>query len=300
VVTNPFRAVARDVRGSDWIAQAARSSLRAAEAKFYPEPSEPLLRVDLRGSRTIGAFDTATVILAIQSATAKLARVMQDPSQERTQSRKADRDAALLIPRAQLGRTLFFAFPSSETEIDQTMFPELPNVSLSEAAAIELCSVLPSTEDDDAALDALASQRTTVRSAVSDIVDAVNDIATGIALDVTVAGQDPVHSEVTVDQAGVLADTLKETRTDRRTEEMVGRLDGIRTRRRIFYLELETGEEISGAVGPDPALMARIRENLDRSVIAQVESQRVETLAGRRGRPTYRLIGLERRQDLFD
>lgn len=301
MVTNPFRGALQDVRGSSWAEDAARSSLRAAEAKFYRETQEPMLRVDIGGHRTLGAYDTATVAIALQTATAKLGHLILDPGRERTQSRKSDREDALLVPKMQLGRSLIFGFPSPGPDSETSMFPDLPaSPSLSQAAALELCSILPSSGEDDAALDALISQRVTVRSAINDIVEAVNETATGLQLELTVMGQEKVHSEVSVDQAGVLRDTLKETRTDRRTEEMVGRLDGVRTRRRIFYLELETGEEIHGAIGPDSILMAKIREGLDRTVVATIESERVETNAGHRGRPSYRLIGLEPAKGLFD
>lgn len=301
MVSNPFRTALQEVKGSSWAAEAARSSLRAAEAKFVQDAQEPMLRVDLGGQRTLGAFDTATVSMALQTATAKLGHLILAPGQERTQSRKSDREDALLIPRMQLGRSLFFSFPPPLTSHDIDLLPDLPvTPSLSQAAALELCSILPSSSEDDAALDALVSQRVTVRSAINDIVEAVNETATGLQLELTVMGHENVHSEVSVDQAGVLRDTLKETRTDRRTQEIVGRLDGIRTRRRIFYLELETGEEIHGAIGPDPALMAKIRDGLDRTVIATVESERVETVAGHRGRPSYLLIGLEPAVGLFE
>lgn len=301
MVSNPFRGALQGVRGSSWAEEAARSSLRAAEAKFYPEPREPMLRVELGGQRTLGAFDTATVSMALQTATAKLGHLILDPGHERTQSRKSDREDALLIPKMQLGRSLFFGFAASGPNTETSLFPDLPATpSLSQAAALELCSILPSSGEDDAALDALISQRVTVRSAINDIVEAVNETATSLHLELSVIGHESVHSEVSVDQAAVLRDTLKETRTDRRSEEMVGRLDGVRTRRRIFYLELETGEEIHGAIGPDSVLMAKIRESLDRTVVAIVESERVETIAGHRGRPTYRLIGLEPVKGLFD
>lgn len=296
-MSNRFRDAAALIHGSSWLDNAARSSLAAAEAKFERIAPEPLLKVELSGAQRLGVHDTATISLAIQSATAKLGHLLREPEEERTQARKRDREAALLIPRAQVGRTMYFAFPPAPEDLGLI---DIPRVSLSAAATLELCTVLPSAADDDAALDALVSQRTTVRSAVSDIVDAVSKLATGIALDLSVVGQEPVHSEVTVEQAEVLADSFRETRTDRREERLTGRLDGVRTRRRIFYLELDTGEEIHGAVGVERDLMDAIRQNLGDRVIASVVSERVESLAGRKGRPTYRLVGLERAPSLFD
>jgi hypothetical protein len=299
-VSSPFREALPGVRGKSWLEEAARASLRAAHGKFFGSPSEPLLKVELRSARQIGAYDTALVSMALQNATAKLAHVLRDPKKEWTQARRKDREEALLVPRGQAGGTLFFGFPSTAEDDEESFFPDHHVASLSETAARELCEILPGSPEDDAAIDAVLGQRTTIRSAVSDLVDAVTETACGLSLDLTTTGVQHVTSQLSTTQAEVLMDSLRETRTDRRTQTMIGRLDGVRTRRRIFYLELETGEEIQGAVGPDEALMAEIRRHLDGRVVATVESERVESMGGRRGRPTYRLIGLSRDRTLFD
>jgi hypothetical protein len=238
--------------------------------------------------------------MAIQNATAKLARILLNPQQEQTQVRRKDRENALLIPRGQSGSTLFFGFPSPREEHSESLLPEHDAPSLSENATRELLEILPGSPNDDAAIDAVFGQRTTVRSAVGDIADAVSETAAGLSLEFTSVGNERLSSQLSTEHASVLRDGLRETRTDRREETLTGRLDGVRTRRRIFYLELETGEEIHGAVGPGPDLMIEIRQYLDRHVVATVESERVETVAGRRSRPTYRLLRLDRAPTLFD
>lgn len=299
-MNSPFRDALSGIRGNSWLDEAARASLRAAHGKFFGTPTEPLLKVELRSARQIGAYDTALVSMAIQNATAKLAHVLRDPKKEWTQARRKDREEALLVPRGQAGGTIFFGFPSTTDDQEESFFLDHHVASLSETAARELCEILPGSPEDDAAVDAVLGQRTTVRSAVSDLVEAVTETASGLALDFTTSGAQRVHSQLSTAQAEVLRDNLRETRTDRRTQTMVGRLDGVRTRRRIFYLELETGEEIQGAVGPDEELMTEIRRHLDHRVVATIESERVESMGGRRGRPTYRLIGLSRERTLFD
>ena len=70
----------------------------------------------------------------------------------------------------------------------------------------------------------------------------------------------------------MLKDSLKETRIGRRVLTMTGRLDGVRTKRRIFYLEPLTGGEIHGAL--DLASLEDIRANLDRQVTVRLEEER--------------------------
>lgn len=300
MVNSPFREATADIRGTSWLAEAARSSLRAADSKFYGTPSGPLLRVEMRGHRRIGVHDTAVVAMAIQDATAKIGRIIRNPHQESTQARKKDRELAILIPRGQSGSTLFFGFPVSKDEHSESLLPGRDGPSLSETAMRELLEILPGSSDDDAAVDAVLGQRITVRNAVSDIVEAVDETATELHLEFTSVGDERLSSQLSTAHASVLRDGLREIRTDRREEVLTGRLDGVRTRRRIFYLELETGEEVHGAIGPEPELMAEIRRYLDRRIIATIESQRVETIAGRRSRPTYRLLRLDAAPSLFD
>lgn len=299
MVTSPFRDAAAGMSGSTWLDRAARSSLLAAHSKFYGDERAPLLTIQLTGqSSQVSAYDTARVSTAIQDATAKLGHIIRDPSKETTQARKSDRESARLVARGQSNGTIFFGFP--EAALETPALFSWPVQSLTEEAARELCQILPASSTDDAALDALIGQRRTVRSAVGDLVDAVTDIAAGLGLVITNGRSEPLTSELTTDHARVLHDSLRESRTDRRTQHLTGRLDGVRTRRRIFYLELASGEEIHGAILPEANLMSQIRDSLDRAVIATVESIQVETVAGRRSRPSYRLLALAPDSALFD
>lgn len=298
-MSNPFSNARRDVENNSWLARAALSSLRSAEAKFHGRATpSPLLRVDLRTAAALGAYETSLVSMALQDATAKLGHLIRDPSRNWTQASPESRREALLLARGQIGNSLFFGFPVATSAVE-SLLPEQHVPTVSEVAVKELCELLPDSAEDDAALDAVLGQRATARSAVGDLVEAVKKAHVDLSLNLTLLDH-IVHSELSRDQAEVLSDALNETRTDRRTEQLVGRLDGVRTRRRIFYLELETEQEIHGAVGGDAALMAAIRENLDQQVVATVESEQVESNRGRRGRPTYRLISLVRPASLFD
>ena len=113
---------------------------------------------------------------------------------------------------------------------------------------------------------------------------------------VPVSGE-TIDSVLSAEQAGVLKSSLSESRVDRRTITIQGRLDGVRTKRRIFYLEPESGAEIHGAV--DLELLEAVRTNLDRQIFATLEEERIRTLSGRRNQPLYRLIRIESAPAMF-
>ena len=119
-----------------------------------------------------------------------------------------------------------------------------------------------------------------------------------IALSLTPTTGEEVMRSMTTEQARVLQSSLRESREDVGYETVSGRLDGVRTRRRIFYLERDTGTTIQGAVAPD--LLDEIKENLDRPVTARLRVVRTTTIDGRRGRPVYELLEIRSETSLFD
>jgi hypothetical protein len=169
--------------------------------------------------------------------------------------------------------------------------------TLSERAVRELITMLPRSVDDDASLDAVLAQRPTVRNAVNDIANAVPSRADGLDFHLTPVSGDVIDSVLSAEQADVLKSSLSESRVDRRTITIRGRLDGVRTKRRIFYLEPESGGDIHGAVDLD--LLEAVRINLNRQVVATLHEERITAFSGRRNQPLYRLISLESAPELF-
>ncbi|WP_163513243.1 hypothetical protein [Fodinicola acaciae] len=291
-MTSAFRDAFGRIRGNSWLDELARASLIAAERKFAAGgvPSAQL-RVEFKGLTSIGARESALVAKAIQDATAKVGHIIRDPSTEATGAYPGDRERARLIQRVQARNFMVFSFPDEAAEEGQFDFsgPESPR-TLAELAAEELVEILPSTQEDDDSLDAVLGQRKTIRNAVNDIVGAVSSTGT-LGLQFVPRVGAPISCVVSSEQAEVLAESLSESQVERRTITMQGRLDGVRTRRRIFYLELDTGRDIHGAIGTD--LLEDIRANLDHQVVATLEETRFEAVSGRRTRPSYRLLGLD-------
>ncbi|QWF81571.1 hypothetical protein [Amycolatopsis sp. CA-230715] len=291
---NTFRQIAEDIPGGTWLDDLARASAMAAHAKFERTSRSPLLKVSMLGSTQADAYTFSDIGRALQDATAKIGHIIRNPSGEVTIVQPADRDKAPLIQRGQAGNTIFFGFPEPEPA-DALIHDGIE--TLSERAVKELCDFLPANGSDDGALDAVLLQRDTVRNAVSDVVNAVTKNA-GIGLQLTPTAGDEVVRSLTSDQAKVLHSSLRESREEIGYETVSGRLDGVRTRRRIFYLERESGGTIQGAVAPD--LLDEIKENLDRPVTARLRVVRTTTIDGRRGRPVHELLEITREVSLFD
>ncbi|GAB3135746.1 hypothetical protein [Amycolatopsis sp. NPDC004378] len=292
---NEFRRIADEIPGGTWLDDLARASAMAANAKFERTSRSPLLHVSVIGEQTIDAYTFSDISRALQDATAKIGHIIRNPSGEVTQVQQADRDKAPLIQRGQAGNAIFFGFPELDVTDDALIVDGIE--TLSERAVKELCDFLPANGSDDGALDAVLLQRDTVRNAVSDIVNAVAKNA-GIGMALTPTSGEQVTRSMTTEQARILQGSLRESREAVGYETVRGRLDGVRTRRRIFYLDREPGGTIQGAVAPD--LLDQIKENLDRPVTARLRVVRTTTIDGRRGRPVFELLEITPEVSLFD
>jgi len=288
-----FRRIADEIPGGTWLDDLARASAMAAHVKFERTSRSPLLRVSMLGSVNLDAYTFSDISRALQDATAKIGHIIRNPQGEITYVQPADRDKAPLLQRGQAGNTIFFGFP--EPAPDDALIHDGIE-TLSERAVKELCDFLPANGSDDGALDAVLLQRDTVRNAVSDIVNAVVKNV-GIGIELTPTSGDDVARSMTFDQAKVLHSSLREQREAVGYETVSGRLDGVRTRRRIFYLERESGGTIQGAVAPD--LLDQLKDNLDRPVTARLRVVRTTTADGRRGRPVHELLEITPEVHLF-
>jgi len=293
VVTKSFSEARQEITGDSWLDKLARASLLAAEAKFSGREI-PLLRVVVSGVRTIDAYDSSQVTKAVQDATAKLGHTISFPNADRSSALAADRERARLIQRGQTGNVIIFGFPEPRTHED---ILGLTVETLAERAVRELVSVLPGSTDDDASLDAVLAQRLTVRNAVNDIARAVPQSAAGLGFHMASADGEEIDSVLSQEQATVLKSSLGESRVDRRTVTVAGRLDGVRTKRRIFYLEPDSGPEIHGAI--ELELMETVRASLDQRIIATLEEERTRTLAGRQSGRLFRLVRIESAPGIF-
>lgn len=297
MVSTPFGDAIRASSGDSWLDHVARASLRAAEANFYPGHPRPLLTVSLDDPGA-DSWETARMTLAVQNATAKIAHLIADPKTQTAQARRVYREKAPLMARGQSGATLFLGFPTPEADpADEPLF-NMRVATLPERAAVDLLGLLPNDRTDSRAVSAALARRVTERSAINDLVRAVQEIHAGVQFAFTDHAGRTATSVLSQGQATVLEDALRQTTLDRRTITFTGLLDGMRTHRRLFYLVDESGRELSGGV--DTEQLPDLRDHIGDQVIATVEEVTTVAKSGRRSHPSYRLLSLARPGDLFD
>lgn len=288
-----FADLRREVTGSSWLDDVVRASLLSAERIFDGAPSERLLRVQV--GRSLDASTSSELATGMQGAIARMAHFLHDPKTDAIQLRKDHVSAAPLYLRAVRGRVLEFAFEEDDSDSD-SLFGASSAFTAGAAAAHELLEILPANESDTDSLDAMFARSTAIMNAVAGLSQAVKK-SNGAEFELSGGGSDTVNSELTSEQATTLAKALDQKRTVRRTVELEGVLDGVRTRRRVFYLETG-GADISGAFESD--LSDAVVAHLGQIVEAKLEETRTINRLGRRGAPRYRLLGLSKPLTLSD
>jgi hypothetical protein len=88
-----------------------------------------------------------------------------------------------------------------------------------------------------------------------------------------------------------LSDTLVAGNLDRERVEVAGRLDGLRTRRRVFFFE---GPNIEYEGGFEQDLADTVKAFIDKPAMAILERVRHRRVTGIAGRWSYRLLHLRR------
>lgn len=287
-----FSAARDDITGDTWLDRLARASLDAANAKFAGASRPSFLAVEV--SRDIDATVMSVISKQMQDAVARMGKHLVDPHAEVNVIREADRERARLYPRRQIGRRLEFGFDN--LDVAPGLFAADAQ-STAELAAVELVNVLP--ESASAEVEGMAAHERALLNAVKDVIRAVEDTA-GVGLTVSTSGGVESAGVLTRDQAATIGAELLDGEYERQTMEVDGRLDGMRTRRRIFYLETEQ-RDFEGVY--DPELAESVIRHVNKPVHARIEMVRLIRKAGTPGRWAYRLLSLTDRVQppgLFD
>lgn len=289
-----FEELQRSIHGTSWLDNAARASLSAASAKFENR-RPPILAVDVNAE--LDATTLSVISRQMQSAVARMSRHILHPDSEASRIYDDDRDRARLFPRRQIGRRIEFGFENLDIVEPSLFFTD--TASVAEIAATELVSLLPSAPHDSAAIESMPAHDRALLNVIRDVVTAVEETA-GVGLTVSSASGEQTVGVLTRDQAYTIGADLRESTQERRVVTVVGRLDGVRTRRRLFYLETE-GRDYEGVYDPD--LAGSVKRHLDLPVQARIEMVRSVRKAGAAGRWSYRLLSLDDRPlgtGLFD
>lgn len=259
------------------------------------QSSAPPLRLELGDQRHISASNMATITQALQDATARVAMLLLHPNQDRTRLTANVRSKAELIPQGQSGNTLYFRFPERVQDAND-LFSGVRIPHLAEEAVRELVNALPESNQDEATLRSLPGRRVAIRSAVATLARAVG--ATGdvsLALRASDGEQQVEHASVLTKAQAVEVKSLLSTEFTEKTETVIdGILDGMRSRRRLFYIVSEDPTESSEFEGiVDPALLSDVRIALNQRVKARVSKTVIVSGDGSRSHPIYSLISLQ-------
>lgn len=127
-----------------------------------------------------------------------------------------------------------------------------------------------------------------MRRAVADLIFKLPNPNLDISLAVQRGTGERIVSSISAGQAQSLRERLDIVREEREIIRLQGRLDGLRTRRQIFYFETQAGAEIHGFV--DESLVNTVKAHLDQEVDVALESFVLRSAAGKRSQRRYRLI----------
>lgn len=290
-MSNLMRKAHDAITGTSWLDDLARGSALVAESKHFARPERPLLEVAVTGS-SLGSWEYGRIAIAVQDATAKIGHLIEKPGTSDSASRPQYREKARLIAHGQIGSKMYFAIPDVATPDESFTLGDLHVATTAELAVTNLLEILPSNVSDESAVDMLLARAIPERSAVGDLVDAVQRIHQGLGLSFGTTGQPKTKAVLTSEQASSLHESLSEVRTTMRTVSLRARVDGVRSSRRTVYLEgVDDRKDYQAAVNIDQ--VRDVGRSIGRIVIAELLEQGGQDRAGRRRRPVYSLKSLK-------
>lgn len=276
--------------------QLARNSLLVLRERW--DPSVPPLRVEFGSANSVSALSVSEVTKALQDATARVAQLLLHQNKDMSRLSKEIRERARLIPRGQSGNVLLFDFPTPVVVDDHEALPVGHIEHLSEQAVRELVENLPESRDDQASIQNLPGRRLAIRAAVNTLARAVKSSG-DLNIEIATRSGTPERSVLTTDQAREVPVLLAAEHEESETIQVEGVLDGMRTRRRLFYVieqEDRGGAEYEGSIEPDQ--VSKVQESLGKLVIARLRKTTKVRDDGSRSHAVFSLIDFEVPQTL--
>ncbi|MEV0538234.1 hypothetical protein [Nocardia salmonicida] len=300
-MSQAFREALARHQGTRPVEQLLRSSLIAAEM-HYERRQRSRLIVETPGS-ALSPRESAEIMNAIVDATAMFSRYRRNPRKSVVQIRADYRDAINLKALVSGSNAMVFEIPPAPTIQGPELFAGEDMRSLTGYAVQDMCQVLPEGPEDDLALDAVLSLPITQRVAIQQLVKAVaktqRSLGISIVDDTYGADASEMHSVLLRDQAEVLqANLLESIRKTVRIPPMVGILDGMRTHRRIFFLERDGEPDLFGSVAEE--ILSQLPSLIGKLVSVDLEKSVMVQRSGRSHRPTFRLLGIREAGNLLE
>jgi hypothetical protein len=262
------------------------------------EPSIPPLRIEFGTASSISAMELSEITRAVQDATARVAQLLLHQNKDMSRLSKEIRGRAKLIPRGQSRNVLMFDFPTPVVVDEQNALPVGHIEHLSERAVRELVESLPESREDQSSLQNLPGRRLAIRAAVNTLARAVENSG-DVRIELTSRTGTTDVSVLTVDQAREVPVLLAREREETETINVEGVLDGMRTRRRLFYVieqDDRGGAEYVGSI--EPQQVAKVQESLGKLVVARLRKTTKVRDDGSRSHAVFALIDFEVPQTL--
>lgn len=279
------------IEGADSVSEYERSRIRRIWKRQTGEADLADLRltVQIPGDEQADAYAISRVGAQLQNATALIAKSRRMET-DNFRLEKGDRQRALLVQESQIGNTLTFRLPSPEKGLFGT-----DSDSPTAVALRDLVSVLPSSEEDDTAVDQILGSPDSTRAAVHRIAKAA--VAThGLNMQLQLPGMDDVNSVLEFSRAKELSEELGLKKAHTTHDVFRGKMDGLRNSRRLFYLIREGNHEVSGVVEPEQ--LAKVLDAVGKDVVIRVTGTQYRSKSGSKTPIKYRLDSLEIEQTL--
>lgn len=285
-MTNPFRQQLESIDNDGTFASRIfQSSLLAAESKFFP-PRQAYLNVDILGAE-VEAYLSSEVAKTISNSTAYFAKAFDDPHTTNARMSNQFHKKVGLRNVASSGNRIVFGFTQPADDPQTPLIDESRLPSLGEKSAENLALSLPSSEDDDASLDNALALLDVERNGLYKLSETLRKFRKSIRLGLSLDGAITSEGTLTAEQANVLWENLSDSKPETWQMKVTGRLDGMRSRRRQFFLECDNGTELTGTI--EAELVQQMPRYIDKKVTATITAQQLKFNSGRIGKPVYRI-----------
>lgn len=298
-------AVAHASASDHFASLTAQLSLAALQAQV-PELSaveQPTLIIRLADeaspAHAVAAVAAGEFLERLQVAVAAVVKSRRRPSQNNSRVSKSDlRRARLDILAASPGSLIVEMRPHTDDAPADDEGSSLPGgtTTWTELALNDLLRALPDADDDLGDVDSVVAAPPAIRRAIAALVQPGRVPAVNATMALLRPGKEQIAAHLTESHAQRLREILDIETETRTIERKIGRLDGLRTSRRIFYFESVDGIELHGLM--DEQLIDVVREHLNRTVEAVLEVVRTQSRGGKSRPPQYRLIDVNHQPTL--
>lgn len=262
-------------------------SKAAANSKFNT-PRDSLLDVEILG-REAEAYLTSDVLQSVVNAGGYFAKAISEPSSGEVRLNPQFRQKLGVRHLALQGNSFTLGFPPRVDNAQTPLIDESTIPTLAERSFENLTDALPKDVNDELALSSALGMLPPERKGLHQLSETLNKHKVSVALKLATPERD-YQGVLTHGQAGILVDSLNESKDITWKQSISGRLDGMRTRRRQFFFETSQGVDIVGAIADD--LLSSLPAFINKPVVGEFVCRQPIYATGKKGKIAYRLTDI--------